>query len=277
MSFESFKRGAKIVGALLIAANLTGCSKTITEGNFGMEKYWGGSYNKTAIEPGTYFFDDVFDSWYEIYGKETMIKIQDIRPKDKNGVMLKDLDLNVSIKAIPEGAIKFFLKTGDLAKAEDGIYKLGLKVLEKDAQSTFNKTMRLFTSEEALDKQDALELQFKKDLQAELDRLYGPKTFEVTEVKIANIQVAEAIEEKIQAIATVQAEQERNNATQKVLFSRQEAMTGEANVLKHTAEKTGLSIDQLLQYEMIKAIREAPSGTVKVNVDATTKQTGPKK
>ena len=41
MKLKSFIRGAKIAGALIIAANLTGCGSVIDEGNFAIEKHWG--------------------------------------------------------------------------------------------------------------------------------------------------------------------------------------------------------------------------------------------
>lgn len=265
MKLKSFIRGAKIAGALIIAANLTGCGSVVDEGNFAIEKHWGGSYNESIINQG--FHGNIFDTVYQIYGRESLVKIEDIRPKDANKVMLKDLDLNISFKANKEGALKFLLKTGDLSKNGD-LYYLGQKYVPKDAQSVIGRTVGKFTSEEMLSEPTKLETTFKSDLQKELDELYGKDCFTVTEVKIANIQVATSIEEKIQAVAMVTAEQEKNKAIQKVLESRQETLSKEAATIKNAADKGGLTVDQLLQYEMIKAIKDAPNEKVNIQVSA---------
>ena len=66
----------------------------------------------------------------------------------------------------------------------------------------------------------------------------------------------------------VTAEQEKNKAIQKVLESRQETLTKEAATIKNAADKGGLTVDQLLQYEMIKAIKDAPNEKVNIQVSA---------
>lgn len=265
MKLKSFIKGAKIVGAMAVVAGLTGCGSVIDEGNFAIEKHWGGSYNDTAISQGFHF--NIVDTIFQVYGRESLVKIEDVRPKDSNKILLKDLDLNISFKANKEGAIKFLLKTGDMTKDGDLFY-LGRKYVQKDAQSIIGRTVGKFTSEEMLGDQQKLETTFKTDLQKELDELYGKDTFTVTEVKIANIRVADAVEEKIQAVAMVNAEQEKNKAIQKVLESRQETLTKEASTIRNAADKGGLSVDQLLQYEMIKVMKEGNSEKVNIQVNA---------
>lgn len=265
MKLKSFVKGAKIVGAALIVANLTGCGNVVDEGNFAIEKHWGGSYNESAISQGFHF--NIVDTIYQVYGKESLIKIEDVRPKDSNKILLKDLDLNISFRANKEGAIKFLLKTGDIKKYGD-MYYLGLNYVQKDAQSIIGRTVGKFSSEEILSDQQKVETTFKVDLQKELDELYGKNTFTVTEVKIANIRVADAVEEKIQAVAMVNAEQEKNKAIQRVLESREETLTKEASTIKNAADKGGLSVDQLLQYELIKVLKEGNSDKVNIQVSA---------
>lgn len=264
MKLKSFIKGAKIVGAMAIIAGLTGCGSVIDEGNFAIEKHWGGSYNENAIGQGFHF--NIIDTVFKVYGRESLVKIEDVRPKDSNKILLKDLDLSVSFKANKEGAIKFLLKTGDMTKDGELNY-LGRKYVQKDAQSIIGRTVGKFTSEEMLSDPQKLETTFRTDLQQELDNLYGKDTFTVTEVKIANIRVADAVEEKIQAVAMVNAEQEKNKAIQKVLESRQETLSKEASTIKNAADKGGLSVDQLLQYELIKVMKEGNSDKVNYQVN----------
>ena len=121
------------------------------------------------------------------------------------------------------------------------------------------------TSEEILKNKPVFEETFKKDLQEELNKLYG-KAFIVEEVKVANIKVSKTIEEKIQAISAVKAEQEKNDAVMRVLSSREAVLTQEATLLKRASDKSGVSVSDILQNEMIKAIRDNTNSSPNVQV-----------
>ena len=116
MKFKKFARTATLVASIGAVAMLTGCGKVIDEGNFGIEKYWGGEYNTEILGIG--FKVNVFDTIYEVYARENLIAIADAKPKDKNGAILEDLDLTVVVRALKDGAIPFVLKTGDLMQSE---------------------------------------------------------------------------------------------------------------------------------------------------------------
>ena len=263
MKLKNFARTATLVAAVSATALLTGCGQVIDEGNFGIEKYWGGEYNQESISQGYKF--NILDSIYEVHGREMLLQIEDAKPKDKDRAMLEDLDLSISIKTLKDGAIPFVLKTGDIVKiADKNTYMIGVNYVKKDAKSVLSNTIQKFTSEEMLDNTNAVEEAFKKDLQVELNKLYG-KAFSVEEVKISNIKVSKSIEEKIQAVSAVKAETEKNAAVMRVLASREAVLTQEATLLKRASEKTGVSIDSILQNEMIKAIRDS-AGETKVQV-----------
>lgn len=261
----------KLFFLALFSIILTGCGGTVvSQGNFAVEKYWGGAYNEEVHGMGYNY--QFFDTLYEIYGKEHMLKIEDVRPKDKDSIMLKDLDLNISYKALKDGAVRFLLKTEDIVKnPELKVYILGSRVVQKDAQAVIGHTMRKFSSEELLDKPLDVENAYKQDLQKELDSLYGKNTFEIVEVKIANVQVAESVENKIQAIAAVKAETEKNAAIRKILETREDTLTKEARVISNAAAKGGITVDQLLSYETIKAMKEMDASNLRVNVDTKVK------
>lgn len=264
MIFSKFVKTAKLMGVIAVAANLTGCGEVIDEGNFGIEKYWSGEYN---AETFTGWKGNLFDTIYEVYGREMLIPVENVRPKDKAGVMLKDLDLTVSVKINKDNAVSFILKTGDITKDKEyDAYSIGKKIVAKDAQSLIGETIRKFTSEEILDQKSEVERTFTADLQTELNKLYGKGTFEVIETRFANILVADIVEEKIQATAMINAEAEKNKAINAVLSSRLETLTKEANTIKEAAEKGGITVDQLLTYETIKAIRESGNNNVNVTI-----------
>lgn len=252
------------MGAIIVAANLSGCGKVIDEGNFGIEKHWGGEYNSEVHGQG--WVPNVWDTMYEVYGREMLITIQNAQPKDKDKAKLQDLDLTISVTANKKNAVPFLLKTGDLVE-KDGNILLGYNILTKDAQSMIGETVKKFSSEELLNDKKAVENAFQKDLQSELDKLYGKETFTVKEVKFGNILAAEFIEQKQQAIALLNAEAGKNEATMRVVESRQKALIAEAKVLSEAASQGNITVDQLLTYETIKVLRENPNQDVKLNMD----------
>lgn len=264
MKFKQFARTATLVASISAVAMLTGCGKVIDEGNFGIEKYWGGEYNTETL--GTGFKVNVFDTIYEVYARENLIAIADAKPKDKNGAILEDLDLTVVVRALKEGAIPFVLKTGDIAPYNDA-FVIGSKYVQKDAQSVLGTTMQKFASEDMQKDKQPFEVEYKKDLQIELDKLYG-KAFVIEEVKVSSIKVSKLIEEKIQAISAVQAETAKNEAVMKILASRESVLTQEATLLKRASEKSGISVENILQNELIKAVRENNNTNVQVSVPA---------
>lgn len=176
--------------------------------------------------------------------------------------MLQDLDLNIVFKINKNGALSFLLKTGDLRKRnseigeDSSLYYLGKTYMSKDAQSLIGKTTRKFTSEDMLMDANKFENTFKADLQSELDLLYEKDTFEIIDIKVANIQVSPAIEEKIQAVSILGAELEKTTAIERNLESRKKTLALEAATVKYAADHGCLTIDQFLQYELIKAIKD---------------------
>lgn len=269
---KGFTKTAKLVAAVGMAAALTGCGPVIDEGNFGIEKYWGGEYNTQPLLQGWHF--NIFDTIYEVYAREMMIPIENAQPKDRNKAKLQDLDINIMVRANPAKAVEFLLKTGDLTTDPNSSrLLLGRTILAKDAQSTIGETIKKFTSEEILGDKKTVEEAFKRDFQGELDKLYGPETFIVNEVKFGNILAADFIEQKQQAISLLNAEKEKNDATMAVLASRKDTLAAEAKTLSQAAEQGGITVDQLLTYETIKAIKETPNSQVRMNMDVKANNT----
>jgi hypothetical protein len=259
------KAGAGIMaGVLCVAGLVTACRSTvIDQGNFGIEKHWGGTYNAQPIDSGLKL--NLFDKIYEVYGREMLLKIENVRPKDKSGTLLEDLDLNVGIKVNKENSIPFLLKKGDIVySAEKDAYILGVDNLIKETRSASNEIIRKFESEELLDKQSTVEETFKKDLQEVLNNKYGNDTFTVTDVKLATIVFAKSVEEKIQSIQNIRTEEAKAIATEKVLKIRNEILNKEVKGLKDIATDNNISFDQLLDYQKTRVLMEG-----KVNAQLT--------
>jgi len=271
----AMKTGATIMAVVLALGAVTSVfnSQTISEGNFGVEQYFDGTYNTETLNNGIKL--NVFDKIFEIYGKESLVKIEDVTPKDSDGVMLKDLDLNVGIKVNKNNAVPFLIKTGDIVyNREIGVFVLGQSYIIKEARSSVSQTVRKFKSEELIDKQQEVEDTIKGDLQAQLDKLYGKDTFTVTDIKIANVKLSEAIEQKIQAVEEIKAEEARSNATERILDLRNKVLSKEIAGYQKVAKDNDINFNQVMEFQRTKAMEQGKvSATIQVPISS---QSSPK-
>jgi hypothetical protein len=248
---------------LLALLAATGCScQTIREGNFGLKQNdFTAAYDHSPLDSGLHF--GFFSTIHEYFGREEIIQVRDIHPKDKSNILLKELDLVVTFQIDKAKAADFLVRTND-ALEKDGTILLGTQRVDRSARQVIGPSVRNFESIEILNDPAKLQEQFKKDLQEHLDGEYGPKVLHIVDVKVANILVSDVIETRIQSVAVLAAERARNEATMAILESRQKTLTQEATVLKSAATASGLTVDQLLQAELIKALREGVKAEIMV-------------
>lgn len=267
-SNKFFRVGAGALVAAGLSMVLSGCgSSSVAQGNFGLAKTMiTGQIQDSVYTPG--FNLGIVSNIHEYYGREDMIKIDNIHPKDKDNVLLRDLDLIVTYTINPEKAKQFIIKTSDVREV-DGVLHIGQVRIERDARNIIGESVRNFSSIEILNSPKGLQDQFKKDLQANLDKEYGENVFNIKDIKVSNILVAEAVEARIQSIALIDAETAKNDAIMAILKNREKRLSAEAKIIKTAADESGLSVDQLLQSQLIDAIKEGGAHP-QVTVQATT-------
>ena len=254
-----------LTGTVLSALMLSGCScESIREGNFGLKQsYFTAAYDHSPLSSGFNFafLSDI----HEYYGREELIQVEDIHPKDKSNILLKDLDLVVTFQVNKYKAADYLVRTSD-AVAKDGSVLLGTQRVDRAARQAIGPSVRHFESIEILNDPTHLQHQFKVDLQTSLDKDYGKDVIEVIDVKVANILVSDVIESRIQSASVLAAEKAKNEATMAVLASRQATLSQEAKVLKAAADAGGITVDQLLQSELLKVWREGAKADVVIPV-----------
>lgn len=255
---------ASVLLAVMTIFMLAGCARP-TEGNFLIVQEWDKRY-RNEVNTGLEF--TVIDTAIEIYGRERLITISDARPKDSEGVMLQDLDLTIGVLINKDKAVDFLRTRGDITKLSESVYMLGENYIKRDAGAMIGETIKNYTSEFLLSNKRVAEDKFKSDLQAELNELYGEGTFKITEIKFANIIVAPSIEERLQAVALINSEATKAQATMKVLDTRRQTQIEEMKVLAEVARESGLTVDQVLEARRLDIIREMPAGASTVVVSA---------
>lgn len=273
MNFSKFSRTATTVGLFLTASLLIGCTEMPQEGNFLVRKGFFGNKYETEISKERAWY--VFDTIQEVYGKEILYTLEDQTPKDRNGVLIQDLDLTIAVKVNPkhskgENVIKFIVERSAFVESrEKNAFVIGESYIKKDGASVLSKYFATIDSEALLNDKTTFESEFSKILQKELDSLYGEDMFYIEDVKVASFKAGQATEEKIQSINAIKAEEIKNAELLKAANSKKQVMLTNAQMLKDVSRETGLSVDQILESELINTLNSGSGASAKPVVDVT--------
>lgn len=253
---------AAVVGALWTGIAVD----RVSDGNFGIGKSISGIYKDDVIKQG--FSINYLTSVMEVDGKNNIVQIADIRPKDKDGVLLQDMDYNVTYNVNPERAVSFLRQQRDMVRSEDGTYTLGKTYVTKFAARVATEVIRDFQSVSLLDSPAEVEGAIQTALQERLDQEYGTGLFEIANINIASVKLSPVIEERIQNIAAQDAAAAAAQAQMRSLEERSNAEMAEAQSIKKIADKTGVSMEELIEMRRIRAVENMNSApTVTVSAD----------
>lgn len=258
---------AAIVGGLWTAVAID----RVSDGNFGIGKSISGMYQDQVIEQG--FSINYLTKVLEVDGKNNIVQVSDIRPKDKDGVLLQDLDYNITYNVNPERAVSFLRKQRDMVLSDDGTYTMGKTYVTKLAQRVATEVIRNYSSVSLLDEPAVVETAIQKALQERLDKEYGTGLFEVANINLASVKVSDVIEQRIQNVAAQDAAAAAAQAQMRSLEKRGEAELAEAQSIKGISDRTGVSMEQLIEIRRIRAL-ENLNGSPQVTVSADRKPGG---
>lgn len=241
----------------------------IEEGNFGVGRSINGMYKEDFIKPGFSF--NYLTRVYEIDGRNNLISIADIRPKDADGLLLQDLDMNIIYNVNPERSVQFIREFRDInpSEGDTGVYALGKGLLAKEAQRIAVEVIRGYSSSDMLDSPAVVEETMRAKLQERLDKKFGEGLFEIAGVNFANIQVSPTVEQRIAATAAQEASAAVAKAQEESLGARASAELKEAESLADISRKTGVSVDQLIEVRRLNVLATLPADTVKPTIEVS--------
>lgn len=189
---------------LLSALSLTACG-VVDQGNVGVRTTFG-KVNAEPVESGIYVA--VLSSVREFTAKESAIALDNLTPKAKDNLSLKDLDVSVFYKTNPASIAGLHVKYAGQSARDDksGIWFPAYRLLENIARGTVYDTIGTqYDSLTIHNKRSELETDIKTAMQKELDA-NDPNTFTVTRVVVRQVLTDPAIEESIRLKATREAE-----------------------------------------------------------------------
>lgn len=221
--------GVGVLAIVAIAILFGGVFGTISTGNVGVRTTLG-VISQTEIPPGVYLKWPLISSVEEFTGKEVAIDLQNLTPKAKDNLSLRDMDITVYYRAEPSSVAKLQAKyAGQSQRAPEGGYSLpAYQLVHRIARNISYEEVARVDSLVMHIKRDELATAIEKNMQRELDRT-DPKVFHVTRVVIRAVITDPSIEESIrQAVAnqkkleamTVQTEIAKKEADIRVTEAR---------------------------------------------------------
>lgn len=188
---------------------LTGCFGVIDQGNVGVRTTFG-KVNTEPVEPGMYM--SMLSSVREFTAKESAVNLDNMTPKAKDNLTLKEMDLTVYYRVdgakIPSLYIKY---SGQNAQSKNGYWYAGYQLVENLSRTAIYEEVAKHDSLTIHQHRDEVANAVQKNVQAELDKS-DPGTFTVTRVVMRQVITDPAIEQSILANVQMQKQIEAKRA-----------------------------------------------------------------
>lgn len=210
---------AVVVG--VIGLGLSGCVGTIETGDVGIRTTLG-KVSQDEIEPGLYFAIPGISRVQEFSAKEIGVDLNDLTPKAKDNLSLRDLDVTVyyrtNASAIAEQYVKYAAQ--HVRDEQSRIYFPAYALMQRLARNIIYEEAAKFDSLVMHTKRDEMAAAVLRALQAELEK-NDKGVFAVTRVVIRQLTTDPAIEKAIQE--SVAALKQLETTRQRVQIAEAEA------------------------------------------------------
>ena len=236
-----------LIAGLALASLLTGCGGTIETGNVGVRTSFG-KIDQAEVDPG--FYVAILSSVTEFTTKETYVSLQNLTPKAKDKLILKDLDVTVYYRTNPSKVAEFVsTHAGMSSKFEkENYYRPGYALIDNMARGIISDEVSGFDSLTLHQNRTDLEAAIKGALVESLNKS-DPGYFEITRVVVSSLLTDPSVEESIRKNIAMTNEIDTARKDVQKKLEEANAMTKTANALT----------PMLLQHEYIKAIDKCAS------------------
>lgn len=246
-------------GAVVAAAVLwTGIAlEKIPEGHVGLRTGMvSGAFSQDLMKQGLGL--DYTSRVRHLRANQVSIDANDIRPKDKDGALFKDMDITVFVRLNldkPNDLVKFLRDTNDLSSS-NGSYFAGVNMIRKEIPAAVIRATRQFSSAQIMDDQKKFEQTIVKELQSELNSKY-PGVFVINDANAYSMLFNDNVEASIQANAAREAKARAMEIETQQQAQERNVLMARYKNLKDVSVTTGVSIDQILMHQQILAMSEA--------------------
>lgn len=236
---------------LLATAALLGACSQIDTGNVGVERTLG-KVSAEALAPGIYF--TLFKTVDEFTAKEVSFSLNDLTPKSRDNLTMKDVDIDIYYKTTPEAIPGLFTKyQGDVVQhrqvVRDGTSDLVMAYsrVSREAREAVYKAIAQLDATTMHTKRTELAEMVRSGLQRELDA-NDKGAFVVTAVNVRNLLTDPAIEAAIR---------QRAETDQAIERKRKEVELAKAEAERLIVEAEGQArANQIVSASLTPALKE---------------------
>ncbi len=235
---------------LAAAAALTACTQ-IDTGNVGVERTLG-KVSPDALPPGVYF--TLFKNVDEFSAKEVSFQLNDMTPKSRDNLTMKDVDIDIYFKVNPGAVPGLYTKyQGDVVRHRDVVaggtkdLVIAYSRVSREARESVYKAIAQLDATTMHTKRSELSELVRAGLQQELDA-NDKGAFVVTAVNVRNMLTDPAIE------AAIRQRAETDQAIEK---KRKEIELAKAEAERLIVEAEGQAkANQILSASLTPALKE---------------------
>jgi regulator of protease activity HflC (stomatin/prohibitin superfamily) len=210
--------GLVLSTCLLLA--LSSCG-TVESGNVGVRTTLG-KVNPDEVEPGLYFGLPGISRVQEFSAKEIGLDLNDLTPKARDNLSLRDLDVTVYYRVVSSSIANLYIKYAGQHVRDEGsqVHLPAYAMLQRLARNAIYEQSSRIDSLVMHTRRDELAAAVSKALQTELDA-NDKGTFFVTRVVIRALTTDPAIEKAIQE--SVAAQKQLETTKQRIAIAEAEA------------------------------------------------------
>jgi regulator of protease activity HflC (stomatin/prohibitin superfamily) len=195
------RRGGRVVSGIIllgvIGFVLSNSFGIIQTGNIGVRTTLG-TVSMDEVDAGIYFKWPLISTVREFSAKEVSIDLNDMTPKAKDNLSLRDLDLTVYFGAAPASIAELEVKySNQSARGEDGTIYPAYELVRRVARNVAYEEVARIDSLVVHTRRDDLAAAVTKNIQAELEH-NDPGVFRVSRVVVRAILTDPSIEQSIQ-------------------------------------------------------------------------------
>jgi len=209
-----------VLTLLVVAIGVTSCG-TIESGNVGVRTTLG-KVSLDEVEPGIYFVLPVVSRVQEFSAKEIALDLNDMTPKARDNLSLRDLDVTVYYRVEASAIADLYVKYAGQHTRDEGsrVTLPAFAMLTRLARNSIYEQASRIDSLVMHTQRDELAAAVRKSLQAELDN-NDKGVFTISRVVIRALTTDPAIEKAIQD--SVAAQKQLETTKQRIAIAEAEA------------------------------------------------------
>jgi predicted transcriptional regulator len=253
------KRTLALFAALAtIILAMSGCSR-IESGNIGIVKHWGGKIDPEVATPGFHwmFFDSILA---EVDTTPTRVVVNNLTPKDADGVPVDDLDIIVTYTLNPQHVSQFYSTTHELDTYKDGSNReyttIGLEAIKQWAPGVMQTVTETDNPVAIAKNTQAYDEKASAEFKRLLDQRY-PDAFLSVNVTTTHFKLPDSIQQQVNKVASFNAERESNAAELALIAQRKELARQKASIdaeaLRAAADAAHLTPEQVIAWRNANA------------------------